>query len=121
MRKFSKDHEWIEEISAGVYRIGITDYAQGQLGDIVYAELPAVGKTVGQGDTFAVLESVKAASDVYAPISGKVLAVNEAVAADPALLNQAAEGDGWLITLEASAPEEWTNLLDADAYQALIA
>lgn len=121
MRKFSKDHEWIEEISAGIYRIGITDYAQGQLGDIVYAELPAVGKTVRQGGTFAVLESVKAASDVYAPMSGKVVEVNQQVSADPALLNRAAESDGWLITLEASALEEWATLLDAAAYQALIA
>jgi glycine cleavage system H protein len=121
MRYFSKEHEWIEAVSDDVYRIGITDYAQGQLGDIVYAELPAVGKTLRQGDTFAVLESVKAASDVYAPISGTVLEVNAKVSADPALLNQAAESDGWLITLQATAPQELADLMDAAAYQAFIA
>jgi glycine cleavage system H protein len=115
-RKYSETHEWAKP-EGDVVVIGVSDYAQNQLGDIVFVELPAVGKQVEAGKTFGVIESVKAASDLFAPISGKVVAINEALSADPALVNRDAFGDGWMIKIAPSNPGEMDKLLDAATYQ----
>lgn len=116
MRKFSREHEWVE-INGSEVTVGITDYAQHALGDVVYAELPKVGRSVKQREETAVVESVKAASDVYAPVSGTVTAVNEALSADPSLVNRAAESDGWFFRLQVSDPAELDGLLDEQGYK----
>ncbi|KAG8828585.1 hypothetical protein FRC17_007491 [Serendipita sp. 399] len=97
--------------------MSITDYAQQSLGDVVFVELPAIGTTVGKGDLIGAVESVKAASDIYAPLSGKVLEVNDKLNSEPGLLNKDPEGEGWLCKIEASKPEEMDELLDEQAYQ----
>jgi glycine cleavage system H protein len=117
--KFLKSHEWARREDGGV-RVGISDYAQGALGDLVYCELPSVGDEVQAGNACAVVESVKAASDVYSPISGKVIAVNEALADNPEKINEDAFGDGWIFLVEPSDLAELDELLDPDAYQALV-
>ena len=101
--------------------VGITDYAQEQLGDLVFVELPDVGKTLAKGEDAIVVESVKAASDVYAPVSGDVTAINDNLSDDPALINRAAESDGWLIKMKIGNMSELDGLMDADAYKASIA
>ena len=116
--KFLKSHEWVRVEGNGRATIGISDHAQGLLGDLVYVELPAVGDDVEAGNACAVVESVKAASDVYAPVSGKVVAVNEALADKPETINEDAFGDGWLFVVEMSAPEQLNELLSADDYAA---
>ena len=118
--KFTEDHEWVR-IEGDVAMVGITEYAQEQLGDIVFVELPEVGAAISQGDEAAVIESVKAASDIYAPISGEVGQVNGALDADPAIVNQDAQGDGWLFTMSISDAGELDNLMEADAYEAFTA
>ncbi len=120
---FTRDHEWIRRDSADSTdgTIGITHYAQDQLGDIVFIELPEVGRAVVKGEEFAVIESVKAASEVYAPASGTIAAVNPALADSPALVNESAEADGWLIRLTLANPAELDGLFDADGYQAYLA
>ena len=116
--KYTKDHEYIRvEGSTGI--VGITSYAQEQLGDIVFVELPAVGKTLKQGDEVAVVESVKAASEIYAPVSGTVSAVNEALSGEPGLINTAPDGDGWIYKIDLADPAQLDGLLDADAYAKL--
>jgi glycine cleavage system H protein len=115
---YSSDHEWVQRAEGGV-RIGITDYAQDALGDVVYVQVPAVGASVGQGDSFSEVESTKSVSDIYAPVSGVVVAVNEALGGDPAVLNSDPYGAGWLCVIELSAPEELDQLLDAAAYRNL--
>ena len=117
---FTKDHEWIR-IENGTGTVGITDYAQGQLGDVVFVELPAIGKTVARGDEAAVVESVKAASEIYAPMSGEVTAVNAALNDNPGLVNQAAMGDGWFLKLKLGAPAEFGELMDEAAYKSYVA
>ncbi len=117
---FTEDHEWVR-VEGGIARVGITEYAQDQLGDIVFIELPESGKELAQGDDAAVVESVKAASDIYAPLSGEIEDVNEALDADPSVVNQDAEGEGWLFTLTLSDTGELENLMDADAYKAFVA
>ena len=114
--RFTKEHEWIR-IDGDTAVIGITDYAQQQLGDIVYVELPAVGKALKKGDEAAVVESVKAASEVYAPVSGTVAAVNEALSGNPALVNLAATGDGWFVRLKSVDKAELAELMDEAAYK----
>ncbi len=117
-QKFTKDHEYIRvEGSTGI--VGITAYAQEQLGDIVFVELPAVGKVLKQGDEAAVVESVKAASEIYAPVSGTVTEVNAALSGDPGLINSAPEGGGWIYKLALSNPAELDGLMDAKAYEEL--
>ena len=112
---YSKDHEYIRvEGAEGV--VGISDYAQQQLGDVVFAETPAVGKTLKKGDPAAVVESVKAASDVFAPASGEVLAVNSEVEATPGLINEDALGRGWLFRIKLADPNELSSLMDETAY-----
>ena len=115
-KKYSKEHEWID-IAGDVGTVGITDYAQEQLGDVVFVELPKVGATVAQNGQIAVVESVKAASEIYAPVSGTVTAVNEALAKEPALVNQSAEDKGWFFRLKLAKPEELGGLMDAAAYK----
>jgi glycine cleavage system H protein len=118
-RYFTKDHEWID-VAGDIATIGITDYAQSQLGDIVFAEVPAPGVTLKKGGDAAVVESVKAASDVYAPVSGTVAEGNGALDDDPALINSDAEGAGWFFKLQLSDPTELDSLMDADAYQLFV-
>ncbi|MGB9142045.1 MAG: glycine cleavage system protein GcvH [Aestuariivirga sp.] len=118
--KFSKDHEWVR-VTGDVATIGITNHAQEQLGDVVFVELPAVGKKVSKGGDAAVVESVKAASEVYAPVTGEVVGVNKELEGDPALVNRGAEGDGWFMKVKMSNPAELTELLDKAAYDKFVA
>jgi glycine cleavage system H protein len=118
--RFTKDHEWIDEAD-GVATIGITSYAAEQLGDVVFVELPAVGKTVKAGDPLAVVESVKAASDVYAPISGEVVEANTELPDAPETVNAMPEKDGWFAKLKLSNPAELDALMDRAAYEAFLA
>jgi len=119
-RYFTSDHEWIEVDGASA-RVGITDYAQGQLGDITFIEVPAVGASFVRGASAAVVDSVKAASDVYAPVGGSVTAVNTALEDAPDLVNSAPESDGWLWDMDLADPAELDDLLDAAAYAELVA
>lgn len=116
--KFLKSHEWVRIEGDGRATVGISDHAQGLLGDLVYVELPAVGDDVEAGNACAVVESVKAASDVYAPVSGKVVAVNEGLADKPEIINEDAFGEGWLFVVELSEPGQLNELLSADDYAA---
>ena len=119
-RYFTEEHEWIE-VEGDSATIGITDYAQGQLGDIVFDEVPEAGTTLAKGKEAAVVESVKAASDVYAPVSGTVTEGNAALEDDPALVNSAAETDGWFFKLALSDAGELDGLMDEAAYQDFVA
>jgi len=116
-RYFSEEHEWID-VDGDSATIGITDYAQGQLGDIVFVEVPAAGTTLAKGKEAAVVESVKAASDVFAPVSGTVTEANPALADDPGLVNTAAESDGWFFKLTIADKAELEGLMDATGYKA---
>lgn len=116
--RYRPSHEWARKDGAKVV-VGISDHAQDALGDIVFIELPALGKVIKQGEAFGVIESVKAASDVYMPMSGKIVEVNAALSGDPALVNKEPYGAGWLIALEPSSPSEWDGLLSPEAYEAL--
>jgi glycine cleavage system H protein len=118
-RYFTEDHEWIQ-VDGDTATVGITNYAQEQLGDIVFAEVPAAGSVLKKGGDAAVVESVKAASDVYAPVSGKVIEGNGALEGDPALVNTDPEGDGWFFTLTLSDPSELDSLMDEAAYKAFV-
>ena len=117
---FTDDHEWIA-VEGDVATIGITDFAQSQLGDIVFIELPEVGASMDKGDEAAVVESVKAASEVYAPIDGEVLEANAALEEDPALVNSEAQGKAWFIKLKISDASQLEDLMDEDAYKAHVA
>lgn len=119
MRYFTRDHEWIE-VDGATATVGITDYAQGQLGDVVFVELPDAGRVVEAGKEAAVVESVKAASEVYAPVSGTVTEANTALADTPDLVNTAPEGDGWFFRLTLSNPAELEGLMDEGAYKAFV-
>ncbi|MFN8832011.1 MAG: glycine cleavage system protein GcvH [Labrys sp. (in: a-proteobacteria)] len=117
--KYSKDHEYVV-VDGDVVTIGITDHAQSQLGDVVFVELPNVGKSFKQGDEAAVVESVKAASEVYASVSGTVVAVNDALPASPGTVNEDAQGAGWFMKIRLSNAAELDGLMDEAAYKALI-
>ena len=119
-RYFTEDHEWID-IDGDVGTVGISDYAQSQLGDIVFVDVPEEGKTLAKGDEAAVVESVKAASDVYSPVSGTVLEGNAALADDPSLVNSDAEEEGWFFRITLSDPSELDELMDETAYEAFVA
>ena len=119
-RYYTEDHEWVE-VDGDTGTVGISDYAQGQLGDIVFVEVPDEGKTVGKGDDVAVVESVKAASDVYSPVSGTVIEGNAALGDTPELVNEDPEGDGWFFKLTLSDPAELESLMDEAAYAAFVA
>ena len=114
--KYTKDHEWAR-LEGNRARVGITDHAQTELTDVVYVELPKVGKVVKQGEEIGVVESVKAASEVYAPLSGKIVEVNRALEDKPELVNQQPYGDGWIAVLEASDPGEARGLMDSASYR----
>jgi glycine cleavage system H protein len=118
--RFTKDHEWVRQ-DGDIAVVGITDYAQEQLGDVVYVELPEIGRQVEQGGEAAVVESAKAASEVYAPVSGEVVAVNDAVVEDPAKVNADAMGDGWFMKLRLADPKQLDGLMDQAAYDAFVA
>ena len=118
-RYYTEDHEWIE-VDGDNATVGITDYAQSQLGDIVFAEVPAAGAILKKGGDAAVVESVKAASDVYAPVSGTVTEGNDALEGDPALVNSDTEGEGWFFKLTLSDTSELDSLMDASAYKAFV-
>ncbi len=117
--RFTRDHEWVR-LDGDIAVIGITDYAQSQLGDVVYVELPDIGRRVEKGKEAAVVELVKAASEVYAPLSGEVVAVNEAIAADPAKVNADPMGEGWFLKLRLDDPTELDGLLDDAAYRRFV-
>ena len=114
--RYTESHEWVSVEDDGIVRVGITDHAQTQLGDLVFVELPEEESQLNQGDACAVVESVKAASDIYAPISGTVIAINEALEDDPGLVNNDPYGDGWLFSLRPDDEAQIEALLDADAY-----
>jgi glycine cleavage system H protein len=119
--KYAKSHEWARDNGDGTITVGITDHAQDQLGDLVFVELPEVGATVGAGDDCAVVESVKAASDIYSPTSGEIIAVNGELEDAPELVNDGPYENGWLFKVKMSDPSELGGLLDADDYIASIA
>lgn len=117
--RYSQEHEWARVVDGTRVRIGITDFAQDALGDVVYVDLPASGSSVSAAEAVGELESTKSVSEMYAPVSGTVVAVNEALADNPQLLNDDPYGEGWLIEIEASDPAELEALLDAAAYRSL--
>jgi glycine cleavage system H protein len=117
--RYSSDHEWVSR-DGGRVRIGITDYAQDALGDVVFVQLPSVGDTFAAGDAIGEVESTKSVSDVYAPVSGAVVAVNDALVDSPQLLNEDPYGEGWICELELSDPSQLDGMLDAAAYGGLI-
>ena len=118
MLKYTKDHEWLR-LEGDVATVGITPYAQEHLGDLVFVELPAVGAKLAKGAVAATVESVKAASDVFAPVGGEVVGVNDRVVAEPGLVNTAPTGDGWLFKLKLADNSEFDTLLDEQAYKAV--
>ncbi|TIX50736.1 glycine cleavage system protein GcvH [Alteraurantiacibacter aquimixticola] len=119
-RYFTQEHEWIE-VEGSLATVGITDHAQSQLGDIVFVEVPAVGTELAKGKEAAVVESVKAASDVYSPVSGTVSEANNAIEEDPALVNSAAEGEGWFFKVELADPGELEDMMGEEEYRAFVA
>ena len=114
--KYAKSHEWAKDEGDGTITVGITDHAQEQLGDLVFVDLPEEGDSVEAGDDCAVVESVKAASDIYSPASGEIIAVNAALAESPEMVNESPYADGWLFKVKMSDASELDNLLDADGY-----
>ncbi len=115
--RYAATHEWVRPEGDGVFTVGISEHAQDLLGDMVFVELPDEGDKVSTGDDIAVAESVKAASDIYAPISGEIVAVNEDLEDSPELVNSDSYGDGWMFKIKADDPSEFENLLDAEAYE----
>ncbi len=116
MKKYAATHEWVS-VEGKTATVGISDHAQDHLGDIVYVDLPEVGKSLKKGDVFCTIESVKAASDIYAPISGKVIEVNEELDSSPEKINEDAEGSGWIAKIEMSNESELDSLMDLEAYK----
>lgn len=119
--KYTKTHEWVDVQKDGAVTIGITDHAQDLLGDVVFIDVPQAGRKLKAGEACAVVESVKAASDIYSPIAGEVVEVNSALADQPELVNKDAYGTAWMLRLKPSHPEELNSLLDASAYETFIA
>lgn len=117
--KYTKEHEWVK-VDGNVATVGITDYAQGELGDIVFIELPEIGLEVKQMGKFGTIEAVKAVSDMYSPLSGKIVEINAALDGDPMIVNKDPYGEGWMVRLQVSNPSELTKLLDAKAYESLL-
>lgn len=117
--RYSQDHEWVR-VDGDIATVGISEHAQEQLGDVVFVELPSVGKSFERRDAMGVVESVKAASDLYAPVSGEVVEVNDALGDDPALVNSGAESEGWFCKIKLSKPAELEGLMDGDAYQSFL-
>lgn len=119
--KYTKEHEWVREVSTNRYRVGITDYAQVALGDIVYIQLPKLGDEIGAGKVCGEVESTKSVSEIYAPLSGKVVLVNESLDSAPETLNKEPYGQGWIFEVEISTPSELESLLSAGDYASLTA
>lgn len=119
--RYTAEHEWVQEREAGTIRFGITDYAQNALGDIVFISLPAVGTSLRAGDPCGEVESTKSVSDLYAPVSGEVVAVNSALDAEPEIVNGEPYGAGWMVEVAASDSAEWDSLMSAGDYEALVA
>lgn len=117
--KYSEDHEWVR-VEGDIAAIGISDYAQEQLGDVVFVELPETGRAMARGEEAAVVESVKAASEVYSPVTGEVVEVNDPLADDPGLVNREPTGGGWFLKIRMSDPAEVEALLDEDAYRTFV-
>lgn len=117
--KYSKEHEWVR-VDGKIAVIGITDHAQEQLGDVVMVEIPAEGTVLTKDETFGVVESVKAVSDIFAPVSGKIVEINEPVAESPGILNEDCYGEGWLVKVEISKPVDLEDLMSAQAYEAYL-
>jgi len=118
--RYTKEHEWVEQTSDGKFRVGITDFAQAALGDIVYIQLPKVGENIAQGKVCGEVESTKSVSEIYAPLSGKIVSVNSELAAAPEILNSDPYGAGWIIEVEVSESSQLDSLLSPTDYQALI-
>ncbi|MFE0020781.1 glycine cleavage system protein GcvH [Amycolatopsis sp. NPDC059021] len=118
--RYTEEHEWVATREGALVRVGITEYAQEQLGDVVFVDLPEVGKQLGAGDAFGEVESTKSVSELFAPVDGEVVAVNEAVSQSPELINSDPYGEGWLIEIRLDDPAGLEALLEAEAYQALI-
>ncbi|WP_303965568.1 glycine cleavage system protein GcvH [Rothia mucilaginosa] len=119
---YTSEHEWVSALTAeGTVRVGITDHAQDALGDVVYVDLPSVGDSVAAEDSFGEIESTKSVSDLFAPIAGEIVAVNEALEDDPALVNSDPYGEGWIIEIRPENADDLANLLDAEAYKAELA
>ena len=118
--KYTKDHEWLEQLSDKEMKMGITDYAQRELGDVVFVELPTVGASVSKGESLGTVESVKAVSDVYAPVSGTIVKVNAELTAKPESINKDPHGSGWMVVIEPSKQDEITSLLSQAQYQSLL-
>jgi glycine cleavage system H protein len=114
-KRYTKDHEWVL-LDGDIATVGITDHAQEQLGDLVHVELPELERTVTEGETCAVVESVKAAADVFAPLAGKVVEINETIAEDPSIVNSDAEGEGWFFRIELDDTDAFEALMDQDGY-----
>jgi glycine cleavage system H protein len=114
-KRYTKDHEWVV-LDGDIATVGITDHAQEQLGDLVHVELPELERSVAEGETCAVVESVKAAADVFSPLAGKVVEINETIAEDPSIVNSDAEGEGWFFRIELDDPDSFETLMDQDAY-----
>ena len=119
--KYTKSHEWVRQAQNGALEVGITDHAQSALGDLVFVEVPDVGRALSAGEACAVVESVKAASDVYSPLAGKVIANNDALASKPELLNEDPYGAGWLFRLETTGSAAVSSLMSASAYESFLA
>ena len=119
---YTSEHEWVSALTAeGTVRVGITDHAQDALGDVVYVDLPSVGDSVAAEDSFGEIESTKSVSDLFAPIAGEIVAVNEGLEDDPALVNSDPYGEGWIIEIRPENADDLANLLDAEAYEAELA
>jgi len=118
--RYTKEHEWIRDEGSGRVRVGITDYAQDALGDVVYVDVPEVGSAVTAAQPFSEVESTKSVSDVYSPVTGTVLERNQLLEDRPELVNEAPYGDGWLVVIEASQPDELAQLMEPDAYRAFV-
>ncbi len=119
---YTSEHEWVSALTAeGTVRVGITDHAQDALGDVVYVDLPSVGDSVAAEDSFGEIESTKSVSDLFAPIAGEIVAVNEALEDDPALVNSDPYGEGWIVEIRPENADDLANLLDAEAYKAELA
>ena len=115
--KYSSEHEWVSPAVDGIVTLGITDFAQSELGDVVYVDLPEVGNTYAAGDSIGAVESVKAASDISTPVSGEIVEVNEELDAEPGKVNSDASGEGWICKIKLSAPDELDGLMDAATYE----
>lgn len=118
--RYLETHEWVRHEGDGIVTIGITDHAQDSLGDVVFIELPEVGQVLDAGEEAGVVESVKAASDIYAPVSGEVIAINDMLEDEPEAINNSPYGDGWFFKIRLSDPTELDGLLDADGYRAVV-